>query len=352
MTTKKQAEPSPEEAKKLYEVAGRVQALAPWQWMEESQIFGVKNPETDELGFVSIMGMAGAHLAVSVYRGAEGLYGFWDMVDAGPDIDPQMLLEVPQLQASFEDRDQTDARDRDQMKKLGLKFRGAKAWPLFRSYTSGYMPWYLTAAETRFLTVALEQTLEVAPRVKGNPNLLWGEDDRVDGDYLVRVARKEAGALVWQDQMMPVPEPESSPVRIVMDLEALAHLKSLPPSRLELEVGFFIMPTPVRDKGERPYFPHMLLLVEESRGMIVGFEMMPPAATQELLWGQIPLKIVCKLAELGARPKAIRVASELLANLLSPLGQELNCPIKQEEQLPALEEAREGIMQFSGGGMW
>ncbi len=352
MTAKKQAEPTPEEAKKLYEVAGRVKDLAPWQWLEEAQIFGVKNPETDEIGFVSIMGMAGEHFAVSVYRGAEGLYGFWDMADAGPDIDPQMLLEVPQLQASFEDRAQTDARDRDLMKKLGLKFRGAKAWPLFRSYTSGYMPWYLTAEETRFLTVALEQTLEVAPRVKGNPNLLWGKDDTVDGDYLVRVAHKEKGALVWQDQMMPVPEPEPSPIRILMDTAALARLKSLPPSRLELEVDFFSLPTPVQDKGGRPYFPSTLLLVEGSRGMIIGFEMMPPAETKEMLWGQIPLGIVSKLAELGARPKAIRVASELLATLLEPVGRELSCPIQQVAHLPALEEAREGIMQFSGGGMW
>ncbi len=64
MTTEKQAEPSREEAKKLYAVAGRIKELAPWEWMEESQIFGVKNPATDELGFVSIMGRAGEHFAL------------------------------------------------------------------------------------------------------------------------------------------------------------------------------------------------------------------------------------------------------------------------------------------------
>lgn len=344
-------QPLPEESQKLYEIAGRIKELAPWQWMEESQIFGVKNPESGELGFVSIMGMAGEYFAVSVYRGAEGLYGFWDMADAGPEVDPQVLLEIPQLQASFEDRAETAKRDRDLMKQLGLKFRGAKAWPLFRSYASGYMPWYLTAEETRFLTYALEQTLEVAPRVRDNPDLLWGQNDAVDGDYLVRVAQPAKGGLVWADQMMPVPEPEPPQIRIMMDTRAIALLKNLPSSRLELEVDFFSMPTPVQEKGERPYFPFMLLMVDGNLGVIVGFAMMPRTDTREMLWGQIPLEVVRKLAELQERPKEIRVASELLANLLGPVGRELSCPITLAERLPRLRQAREEIFQVSGG-MW
>ena len=43
----------------------------------------------------------------------------------------------------------------------------------------------------------------------------------------------------------------------------------------------------------------MLMLVEASRGMILGFEMMPPGESREALWGQIPAEIVRKLAELG-----------------------------------------------------
>ncbi|MBS1812455.1 MAG: hypothetical protein JST84_30090 [Acidobacteria bacterium] len=351
MSDKKPSEPSPEESKKLYEVAGRVKELAPWQWMEESQIFGVKNPETGEIGFVSIMGMGGEHFAISVYRGSEGLYGFWDLAEAGPDVDPHMLLEIPQLQASFEDRAETSKRDRDLMKQLGLKFRGAKAWPLFRSYTSGYMPWYLTAEETRFLTYALEQTLEVAPRVKSDPDLLWGEDDAEDGDYLVRVAQEETGASVWADQMMPASEPEPPQVQILMDMGTLTTLRNLPPSTLELEVDFFNMPTPVQEKGGRPYFPAMLLMVDGTMGVILGFAMMPPAETRELLWGQVPMEIVRKLADLSARPKEIRVASPVLANLLVPVGRELNCPIHLVDQLFRLEQARSEIFQISGG-LW
>ena len=73
--------PSTDTWRKLYEAAIRVKTLAPWEWMTETHIFGVKNPEKEEIGFISIMGMAGEHYAISVYLGAEGLYGFWGLQD-------------------------------------------------------------------------------------------------------------------------------------------------------------------------------------------------------------------------------------------------------------------------------
>jgi hypothetical protein len=59
--------PTPSEWRKLYQAAIRVKEIASWDWMTETDIFGVQGPETDEIGFVSIMGMLGEHLAVAVY---------------------------------------------------------------------------------------------------------------------------------------------------------------------------------------------------------------------------------------------------------------------------------------------
>lgn len=42
--------PSLEEARRLYQAAMRVKELAPWEWMDEADIFGVQDPETGELG--------------------------------------------------------------------------------------------------------------------------------------------------------------------------------------------------------------------------------------------------------------------------------------------------------------
>src|SRR6266511_632875 len=68
--------PTIEEWGRLYAAAGRVKEMAPWKWMMEDEVFGVRNPERDEVGFVSVMGAGGEHFAVALYQGAVALYDF------------------------------------------------------------------------------------------------------------------------------------------------------------------------------------------------------------------------------------------------------------------------------------
>jgi hypothetical protein len=342
---------SPEEAGPLYEAAMRVKELGPWAWMEESEIFGVQSPETGELGFVSVMGMAGQHFAVAVYQGAEGLYGILDFATDEEPTDPAQVLDVPQLQASFENRDMLDKRDRDEIKKLGLKFRGAHAWPMFRSYRPGYMPWYVTAEEARLLTHALSQTLEVAPRVRDNPDLLFPGEDEDDETYLVRVPRRDEGALVWTDEMMRVPPPEPARIRPLLDVEVVGRLKQLPQRPLTLEVELLSMPTGVGERGERPYRPYLLMLADSRSGMIVGTELLKPEPSLTEMRAGVPLTLSGWLAQAGVVPGEIRARSELLLELLRPLADMLTIKLEQSDRLPSIDTAVDSMfgMLFGGG---
>jgi hypothetical protein len=336
-------DPSLEEARQLYEVAGRMKELAPWTWMDESEIFGVQHPETGELGFVSIMGMAGEHFAVALYQGAEGLYGFVDMASGDAIADPQRLLEIPELQASFEDRDVLDKQDREVIKKLGLKFRGAHAWPMFRSYRPGFMPWFVTAEEARFLTLALAQVLEVAPRVKDDPEILDGSDDEDDERFLVRVPQPSGDGLDWEDRMMRVPRPVPERIPVVLDVEVIEQLKQLPHRNLELEIDLFGMPTPIGEKGERPHLPYLLMLADGRSGLIIGFEMMIVENSLAEMQGQIPMKLAERLAQAGVVPGEIRVRSESLLELLNPLAKTLTIKLRQADFLPMIDAAMDSM---------
>ena len=189
MNDTQQPGPSAAEWRNLYDLASRVKTLAPWEWMFEDEIFGVQDPETGTTGFLSVMGEAGAHFAVALYPEPEALYSFLDLHDhgtedddeeAGSPLDMMRVLEVPQLQLSFEDAKQLDKEDKAVIKGLGLKFRGAKAWPMFRSFTPGLLPWYITSAEAKRLATALEQLLQVAPRCRENAELLAPSEDGHD----------------------------------------------------------------------------------------------------------------------------------------------------------------------------
>src|SRR5215218_2201925 len=182
--------PGIREWRRLYESAVRIKEMSPWEWMTETDVFGVRSPETGELGFVSVMGLLGEHYAVNLYLGSEGIHGFLDLQEMGPFADPGDLIQVPQIQASFEDRVELDKRDREIIKDPGLKFRGRNAWPMFRSYCPSLLPWFLEAGEVRFLSCALEQLADVAPRFREDSSLL----EPSGGDsYLLRVPRQEGG---------------------------------------------------------------------------------------------------------------------------------------------------------------
>jgi hypothetical protein len=337
--------PAIEGWRSLYQAATRLKEASPWQWMEEIDIFGVQNPETGELGFVSVMGQMGEHYALALYLGAEGLSRFWALQTAGDDNLPDDLLNTPHLQASFEDREQLTDEDRAVIKGLGLRFRGRQAWPLFRSYRPGYLPWYLEPAEARLLTCAIEQVLEVAPRLKEAPDLLNTPDE---DSYVVRVPRQETGGLVWKDVIVEVPPVEPEPVRITTEAEEIKAAHRLPRTRATLEADLFMMPGCIGERGERPFFVYDLMLVESISGFIVGSELLDPRPGLPAMWATVPPTLLRLLTAVRMLPAVIKVASPLLHQLLQPLGQQLGFDVKVAS-LPTLEQTKKDFLSMFSG---
>jgi Domain of unknown function (DUF6930) len=333
--------PTMEEWGRLYAAAGRVKEMAPWKWMIEDEVFGVRNPERDEVGFVSVMGAKGEHFAVALYQGAVALHDFLALSEADS-VETERLLEIPQLQASFEGRGRLEKEDRDTIKNLGLKFRGANSWPLFRNYAPGMFPWFLTSSEARFLTTALEQLLVVAPQVRDDEDVLFGEEN---DEFLVRVPRVENARLVWEDKTMRVPEPElKKAAPAPLDPQLLESLKQLPEVTNVIEIGLTMLPMPVREKKDRPFFPYLLMLVDASSGVILGNDMLQPLPSLDAMRAEFPTKVAEHLLRLGVRPLRVAVRTETTARSLAPLADELGIRIKLSPKLPALDEA----MEFMG----
>ena len=339
------------EWERLVDAAARIKQLAPWEWMEEDQVFGVRDPFSGDLGFVSVMGILGEHPAVAVYLGSRALAEFFDLHQASPDVlseYPEYLMEIPQLQASFEDRGDLDNWDRQLLRNLNRKFRGRKAWPRFQSFRPGFMPWQLEPEEVRWLTLVLEQLEDVAPRLQDRRGLLIGE---VPGTFLVRSRREGAeSAGAWEDRYEMLPTPEYPSVPVPWDPDDVRRLKRAAATRDVIELDLFMFPGPIGGKNQRPQTGYILLAVHAPSNMVFGVETLFINESLEKMLGLVPGVILSKLADAGLRPKEIHVQSPRLVGALKAAFEALGTKIVLKPSLKKLRAAkREMLAHFMRG---
>jgi hypothetical protein len=336
--------PSTEEWEKLYGLMGKIKELSPWDYLEEQDVFALEDPQTGEIGFVSVMGAAGEHYSVTIYRGEDGLRRFLDFRDnylEDDDLVFQKLIEIPQLQASFEDRDYLCDEDRKILKKLGLTFRGKSAWPQFRKYEPGFVPWFINAAEAQFLINALEQTIDVALRVKDESCILH-PDDR--SGYLLRRRTPEQSGALWQDFIWH--ETKRAPERtgFFSDMTAFERIRHLPRKEISIEMDLFMTPHAVREKGKKPYYPYILMLLETEKGMIIGHDLIPPLPDLSALWRKMPSTIARKLVNLSFLPAQVYVSSEKLYQSLMYLNDYTTLKVTYVKELLKLPAVRKSLL--------
>lgn len=337
-------EPTTEEWAALYQAAVAFRNIGAWEWMYDSDLFGVENPETGEIGYCCVMGNLGEHFALGVYLGSEGLDGYLKIASGmfdPPDI--AVLHYQTCLMASYEDRDYLERKDRDVIKSLGLRFRGRNAWPLFRSYQPDLLPWFVTAEEARFLTAALQQSVDVALRFKDDASLL---DPPRKGHYLTRVPEESDNGIEWTDQwLVPAPLRRKEFTIPAVDEMRVQRVKQAHGKRRggAWEADFFLTPGAIQEqKDQRPYYPYMLLWVDRGSGMVLPPEMASPgqqrAAFQE--------HFLTLLEQAPGMPKEVYVASAEAFVLLEPVAKLLGIKLHQSNRLPALEEARGSLMDY------
>lgn len=334
--------PSSQEWKALYEAALEFKELAPWNWMHDTDIFGVKDPVSGEIGYCCIIGAAGEHYALGLYSGSEGLYGLSRILSGEfSEFRDEALYIQNCLMASFEDRKYLQKQDLQQIKALGLKFRGRNAWPLFRNYMPGFFPWYLKGDEARFLTVALKQAMDVSMRFIKYPGLLVHPSR---DHYFVRVPDKPGEDIIWKDEWL-----EPSPLKMedipVIPVEETT-LERIKKARLQLrgiwEIDFFFVQSAVREKGERPYFPYMSLVVDHNSTLILNFQLEKEADCKSTF----PVKFADFIEHVKIMPDELLVKRYDVYRIMEPLSAELGIEINMVESLPALEYAQKSMKDF------
>jgi hypothetical protein len=333
--------PTNDEWKRLLSAVQRYQEAAPWRLLSDSDLIGVRDPETGVVGYCCIMGGAGEVFGMNLYLGGEGYASYLALAFAA-EIESGVMMTLAGLSQkclafSLEDRRALGPQDRQGIKNAGITIRGAGNWPLFRSYDPGLEPWPLSGLQARFLATALEQAVDVGERFRTDPQVLRGPQER--DRIRVRVATPGPEELRWGDAEEAFEAAASVSVSCHPQLlEALARLPAA--VGLTVEVAHTFLPGLVKPAAQvRGFYAHLLMLVDSTHGLILGHDLME----LEDFPDRLVEKLVGLLVQLGRRPASLRVCDPFLYAVLTTLLADLGIQIEAVPALPQTEEAFAGM---------
>ncbi|MGH7871101.1 MAG: DUF7309 domain-containing protein [Candidatus Binatia bacterium] len=357
--------------KNLYDAADAFREIACWDWMSDADLFGVQNPNRGEIGYCCVLGEFGEVFGLVVYLGSAGLEQQRKIqsgkIHAGLS---DAVYSQNCLTAWFGGRSELDKNDLKVVKDLGRKFRGGDAWPQFRSMQPGYIPWFLTEDEVRFLTLCLTQARQVALRFGKDPNYLTAPGKNV---CLVQVPKQKtdsrsvaqpSGSSVapgqqtlfpeaaenlefeWDSQWLaPAPLVKTTVRPVPLDELRLQRIKKTSQGHRGIwEIDSFFTPSPV-DNGDRPFLPFTLLCAERDSGMILG-TVLAEVKTWEAEFSKAFLE---SIEEHKILPTRLSLRKEELRQLFAPLAAQLGIEIELTKKLTAVDRAKRGLLKFMEG---
>jgi len=333
-----------DELKTLYDAAIEFRKIEPWKWVKETDIFGVQNPKTNEVGYCCIMGEMGEVLAMAVYNGTEGLNGYQQIRkgQVKPE-DPDSLHIQDCLIVSFENKGFVEKEDIQLINKLGYKFRGRNACPMFRSYKPGYFPWFLNRDEVLSMTDALNQAKDVCLRLKENNKMLHAPQKN---QYLIRFSETKDGKVIWKDEWR-----EPAPVKIenystepVDEVRVQRIKNSVKQVSAIWEVDFFFAPTPIREGG-RPFFPQAIMIADHDTGFIHDMHLAQAATCRK----EFAEKFISCIEKTSVIPLEILVRKEDVAKLLEPYTSRLNIKLSRTKKLQNVDNAIKSMIRHFRG---
>ena len=333
----------------LYDAALEFSKLEPWTWMYDSDIFGVQDPATGEIGWCCIMGAAEEVFGMMIYTGDAGYRSYLRIVDSAEmDYSSQdrmaIGLEQLGLQVGFELPEDLYENDQEVVEALQGGSNAMGMYPVFKDFSPGLLPWSVSDAQLDFIGHCLEQATYVANALKKNPEMLYDENENI----WVRQPQKTANGLQWTDVYVDMPV-EYDEVDIEVNPFLIARAKKL--ERKDVPLGFSqqYMNAPVMDEeegDERPYFPKLTVWIDGTSGEPVHNAMLDHQAQQAFYEN-----IVADLEQIGFLPHTIVVGSDLCEDALFPFCEALGIELAFDEtfaQMTEMMSMMTGMMeQFS-----
>jgi len=326
--------------KDLFGAGRSVLKLQPWKHLHDTDWFGIKDPDTDEIHVVATMGKADQFYAIQVYLPEEGIR-FWNhFIETGePDVlsgqYDQRMLSCEFVTWNEFDMDEHDMDLNEQFEIPEIENTGELDSLLFRSTLPGCANWHPETHECHQLLDALR----LLPRFhqyhldSGSETSEWhidGTPPKIPCFGLPRGA-KRSDSSAWEMSIIYFPKAAPEPPILEDDLFAsrLAKLKIQKGKRWE--IGSTYLPEGVIHNG-RPTWVALTTVGLCSDEFSVGSELLPVTERREVMLRKSFTKAAL---ELGYLPEILGIRSELARQTFAPLS---NITLEMSEKLPVIDK--------------
>ena len=337
----KEKTPSIEQWSKLYEVAGVIKTMAPWETLWDTDLITIVLPGREEPVYCSVMGRNGDCFGIGVYPGYESIRGYYRLLEAKKG-EPSFILVSYQncLMCYFGDREEIAPQDRTVMDQLGLKFRGRNNWTYFRSLKTGYYPWFLDAEQTDLMTKALQNFVMACIHLKSGKLSV----DFEGGETLIRFYSKERGEWLNGASEMPA-IPESRMKYIIRDAELIKALSSREKTGAKLEFDQIYLPKPVQeDQHKMPWLPRVVFLVDRENGFILDQRMLAEDEKSE----NVIIRMLQEYVKKCGRPTAIHVRNELFGRFIEDLCGKIGVEVVAGKRMRFINKIANDLNHYMG----
>ena len=367
-----------ENAEKMYELAFQYKSTKLWQQLYDDELFAVQLDD-GEIGYCSIMGALGDHIALGLYVGESGYQSYRFLLDQPRQMDDDILMgslltSQDCLQCSFENEDMLSDEELEEVHAYanahGKPLRGKNAFPQFTKFRPGRYPWHFdNSTDEQRICTALSAAIALKKMLRGHQKYELGLESVRDGVSKIPLLMQQEAR--WIIKFTALPNTEINyPLTEWKDEMTIARVRKLK-KRGTLQCGVMRLPSAVQDEEEQdeaPYFPLVLVCLNPASGVLLkpilsktgdGQEMAADFAKMLLSAKVVPERIEIRdeltkailldFCEKAGIQAAIREDMDELGDGMLQMMHSLSSEANMEDAAEQVEDLCETLMQMRDG---
>lgn len=318
-----------------HDIASKIYEANPWSFLNKKEIIGFKNPETGITCYFVFIYNYESMPTIQILLGQNSLLKYFQLQN-GQEFSNQELEFIESYFAIFHNRKELKylATHKEELDFLNPLDVDSPA--VFMRYKRGFVPFFPNEEEISDIVLLLLAFFELLDEIKNSKNKLFKDINKIPVYYFNENKEK------WTLRKIKTPmffEPEEIIVpKVSFDKKKLNKLLSK--SKLEISqdtwlIDYFYIPNPIEGKEtEAPYYPHMLVVVDENTGDILKHSLFD---REYELFEALPLWIVDVICKLKNKPEIVKIKKEYMKEYLDATLQLLKTDVLVVNELPEID---------------